>query len=90
MVQKRSTSKSKDRTRPFIYSGVRREKKRNCILQEGFTKALELNPLDQSTILNIVDVLKAIRRVDDAKDIGSSYLKARPDDVEVREAYATL
>lgn len=57
---------------------------------EGFTKALELNPLDQSTILNIVDVLKAIRRVDDAKDICSSYLKTRPDDVDVKEAYATL
>jgi hypothetical protein len=57
---------------------------------EGFSKALELNPLDQSTILNIVDVLKAIRKVDDAKDICSSYLKAKPDDVEVREAYATL
>lgn len=57
---------------------------------ECFTKALEINPLDQNSVLNIVNIFKAIGKVDDAKDICSSYLKVKQDDVEVKEAYATL
>ncbi len=57
---------------------------------ECFTKALEINPLDQNSVLNIINIFKAIGKVDDAKDICSSYLKVKQDDVEVKEVYATL
>jgi tetratricopeptide (TPR) repeat protein len=57
---------------------------------EGFTKALELNPLDQSIVINAVNILKLLGRVEEAKDICSSYLKIKQDDVEVKDVYADI
>lgn len=55
-----------------------------------FVKALEIDPLNRNTILNCADVFKSLQRLEDARQIYSSYLKRNPDDKEITGALLQL
>jgi tetratricopeptide (TPR) repeat protein len=77
---------NKENCEAYYYSALMcRELEKNEEALNNFRKALSLRPDDRKTILELGKLLVAERKIDQARELWLNYLKANPEDSEVRE-----